>query len=133
MSIVNIDDYLNVTAIDWKTSETFRLLKNAPGTKYQECDEKDKRNYREWVKGLLQATEVTVTFVKSDGTLRDMRCTLDYNKLPVKHVPNISEAEEKAKKPKDPEVQPVFDLDLKQWRSFRYDRLRKISANISLE
>jgi len=25
----------------------------------------------------------------------------------------------------------VYDLDLKEWRSFRYDRLQKITAEIS--
>jgi len=34
---------------------------------------------------------------------------------------------------RDSETQRVFDLDLQQWRSFRYDRLRKVTAEVNFE
>jgi hypothetical protein len=38
--------------------------------------------------------------------------------------------ETKTRKEPDPETQRVYDLDAGAWRSFRYDRLQKITAEI---
>jgi hypothetical protein len=38
--------------------------------------------------------------------------------------------ETKSRKEPDPETQRVYDLDAGAWRSFRYDRLQKITAVI---
>ena len=56
--------------LDWEKAEVFRLLKNQPGTQYQEADEAIRKQLRDWVQNLLVTTEVTVQFVKSDGTVR---------------------------------------------------------------
>ena len=129
----------------WEKAEVFRLLKNQPGTQYQEADEAGRKQLRGWVQNLLDNSEVTVQFVKSDGTVRDMRCTLDRSRIPPappKPVPTEIEASSTAnidglaesKKPRkepDPVTQRVYDLDQNAWRSFRYDRLQKISVEIS--
>jgi hypothetical protein len=36
-------------------------------------------------------------------------------------------------KPEESHTQKVFDLDAGAWRSFRYDRLKKVSATMSFE
>jgi acylphosphatase len=134
-----------VDTLDWEKAEVFRLLKNQPGTQYQEADEADRKQIRGWVQNLLGNTEVTVQFVKSDGTVRDMRCTLARDLIPPappKPVPTAIEASStvnidglaesrKPRKEPDPVTQRVYDLDLNEWRSFRYDRLQKITAEIS--
>jgi hypothetical protein len=75
------------TPLSWEQQEVFRLLKSQPGTMYQESDETGRHIFRDWMRGLLDVSEVTVTFVKADGTLRDMRCTLDRDKIrPSHHV-----------------------------------------------
>ena len=131
--------------MDWEKQEVFRLLKNQPGTHYQEIDEAGRKQMRDWVKNLLGNSEVTVKFVKSDGTVRDMRCTLDSSRIPPappKIVSDKIEASSTAnpdgltenKKPRkepDPVTQRVYDLDVGEWRSFRYDRLQKITAEIN--
>jgi hypothetical protein len=77
-----------------------------------------------------------------------MRCTLDRSRIPpapVKTQPNPAEivntstanvdglAESKPpRREPDPVTQRVYDLDVGAWRSFRYDRLKKISAEINL-
>jgi hypothetical protein len=104
------------------------------------------------VRGVLEVAEITVTFVKADGSLRDMRCTLDRDRIP----PQPPRAEKPAKElpvdglrphgflgedreiaalmePKENHTQKVFDLDAGAWRSFRYDRLKKVSATMSFE
>jgi hypothetical protein len=133
--------------MDWEKAEVFRLLKNAPGTQYQEADAAGQLEIRSWVKNLLSNSEVTVQFVKSDGTIRDMRCTLDGSRIPPappKPVPvdivsssavnidglTVTESRKPRKEP-DPVTQRVYDLDQGEWRSFRYDRLKKITTEIN--
>ena len=36
-------------------------------------------------------------------------------------------------KPEESHTQKVFDLDAGAWRSFRYDRLKKVTATMSFE
>ena len=120
----------------WEQSETVRLLTGRPGTQYQESDETNQAIIRDWVRRLLQTTEVEVEFVKSDGTLRVMRCTTDPDKIPV--VPakvNTGPVdgivtESKPRKQPDPHSIRVFDLDQQAWRSFRFDRLQRVSASL---
>ena len=132
----------------WEKTEVFRLLKNQPGTQYQEADDAGKEQIRSWVKSLLNNSVVNVQFVKSDGTVRDMRCTVDASKvlIPSAKLPTAGAASivasatanidgltesKKPRKEPDPVNQRVYDLDLNEWRSFRYDRLQKISVEIN--
>ena len=135
-----------MTTLDWEKAEVFRLLKNAPGTQYQEADEAGQAEIRAWVKGLLITSEITVDFVKADGTQRSMRCTLDSNKIPPAPVRAIvigsstanpdgldTLGESKPYKPRkepDPHSVRVFDTEKNEWRSFRFDRLQKITAQL---
>lgn len=116
----------------WEQDEIVRLLSNQPGTQYQESDEKGREVIRTWVKDLLHTTEVRLTFTKADGTIRTMRCTLDPLKLPPQSAPVIITNETRRRKEPDQETARVFDLDLQQWRSFRFDRLRNIAAELNL-
>ena len=133
----------------WEQQEVFRLLKSQPGTMYQESDETGRHIFRDWMRGVLEVTEITVTFVKADGTLRDMRCTLNRDFIPTqppraekpaKEAPVdglrqhgfLGEAKE-VTKPEENHTQKVFDLDADAWRSFRYDRLKKVTATMSFE
>jgi hypothetical protein len=135
----------------WEQQEVFRLLKSQPGTTYQESGETGRHIFRDWVRNLLEVSEITVTFVKADGSVRDMRCTLDRDRIP----PQPPRAEKPAKeapvdglrqhgflgeavqnevtKPEESHTQKVFDLDAGAWRSFRYDRLKKVTATMSFE
>jgi len=138
--------------LTWEQQEVFRLLKAQPGTAYQESDESGRMIFRDWIRNLLSVSEITVTFVKADGTVRDMRCTLDRDRIP----PQPPKPEKPAKeppvdglrqhgflgedreiaalvKPEENHTQKVFDLDASAWRSFRYDRLKKVSATMSFE
>ena len=128
----------------WEQQEVFRLLKAQPGTLYQEADVEGRKYFRDWVRGVLEVTEITVTFVKADGTVRDMRCTLDRDKIPPQPPRELNKApvdgivredREKAAllEPEENHTQKVFDLDAGAWRSFRYDRLKKVSATMHFE
>jgi hypothetical protein len=124
----------------WQKQEVVRLLKGAPGTAYQEADDTNRTIMRDWVRSLLQTQPITVTFVKADGTDREMRCTLNPEELPavVQTGPVdgiVSESKKPRKDPKepDPAVIKVYDLEAKSWRSFRMDRLKKITAELNFQ
>jgi hypothetical protein len=123
--------------MDWSKQETVRLLKGAPGTHYQEADDTGKTVIRDWVRSLLQNGTVTVTFIKADGTVRDMRCTLDWQTIPAdkqpQDVPVEKLLETKKRKQPDPHSLRVFDVEKQEWRSFRFDRLRKITAELNFQ
>ena len=130
--------------LTWEQQEVFRLLKSQPGTTYQESDESGRMIFRDWIRNLLNVSEITVTFVKADGTLRDMRCTLDQDRIPPQPpraakparelpVDGIVRENKEVTKPEESHTQKVFDLDAGAWRSFRYDRLKKVTATMSFE
>ena len=129
------------TPLSWEQQEVFRLLKAQPGTTYQESDETGRHIFRDWVRGVLEVTEITVTFVKADGTLRDMRCTLDRDKIPPQPPRQLNKApvdgivreSRKPRKEPDPHSIRVFDLEKQEWRSFRFDRLRKVTATLDFQ
>ena len=126
----------------WEKDEVVRLLRSQPGTQYQEADDMIKEQIREWVRGLLQNSEVTVTFTKADGTDRDMLCTLDHSRIPVSiakpvsttaPVDGIVRESRKPKKEPDPHSIRVFDLEKQEWRSFRFERLKKVTAVLNFQ
>jgi hypothetical protein len=123
--------------MDWSKQEMVRLLKNAPGTQYQEADDTSKTVIRDWVRSLLQKGTITVTFIKADGTVRDMKCTLDWASIPPdaiklsSPVDGIVKENKKPRKEPDPHSLRVFDVDKGEWRSFRFDRLQKITAELN--
>jgi len=134
---------------DWSKQETVRILKSIPGTQYQEADDTGKKEIYDWLRGLLQTTPMTVTFVKADGTVRDMNCTLKWGLIPDDKRPkaeivtgpipgNIFETATTLKAPKAPKAPSelslrVFDLEKSEWRSFRLDRMKKITATLNFE
>jgi hypothetical protein len=81
--------------------------------------------------GVLKKGEVSVKFTKKDGTERTMRCTTNTDRIPVELHPKNDQ------KKVNESVQTAFDLDINEWRSFRWDSViwystedRTIIANI---
>lgn len=75
----------------------------------------------EAINKMLQNGVVNVTFTKKDGSERVMRCTKNLSmvseeKLPKGYDMNLSN-----------DVFRVYDLDINEWRSFRYDSIKLIS------
>ena len=115
--------------MDWEKQETMRLLQGRPGTVYQESSDEEKKKYREWLKNILHTGVTTVTFVKADGSLRDMKATLDPAHIP--QFPILNEArQEKIGKVENNDVCKVWDTEAGAWRSFRYDRIKTISISL---
>jgi len=126
----------------WEKDEVVRLLRSQPGTQYQEADDQIKEQIRSWVRGLLTNSEINVTFTKADGTDREMLCTLDHSRIPVSvakpvsttaPVDGIVRESKKPKKDPDPHSIRVFDLEKQEWRSFRFERLKKVTATLDFQ
>jgi hypothetical protein len=116
----------------WEKQEVVRLLKGAPGTQYQEADDANKAIIRDWIRSLLQKDSITVIFTKSDGSDREMLCTLNPDHLPPTPTAPVDGIVKESKQRKQPDEHSirVFDLEKKEWRSFRFDRLKKVTAEL---
>lgn len=78
----------------------------------------------------IASDAIWVTFTKKSGETRHMRCTTNSSLIPVEQHPKTplcdasALAETALSVPvKDPNLFTVFDLDINEWRSFRYEKL----------
>ena len=92
-------------------------------TYYQQASEDERRTMRDWVRSLLRERTVHITFVKADGTERRMPCTLVADQLPPRTVTE-------ATREPNPHVCQVWDPERAVWRSFRWDRVRRIEFTL---
>jgi len=90
-----------------------------------EWTDKDWDKFTEWLKGMLTVSEGIVTFTKSDGTERVMKCTLVPDQLPKVEI------KEGAKPRKESTTSMrVFDLEKNEWRSFTIKKVKQVNFTI---
>ena len=82
-------------------------------------DTKEAKKSRKWLTKLLAEYVVEVTFTKKDGTERVMNCTLHEDFLPETTGAGRAVNED---------VLAVFDTDVEDWRSFRWDSIKSIKV-----
>jgi len=70
------------------------------------------------LKQALSEDVVTVKFVKVNGTVRDMNCTLS-----KKHIPELPADQTVAPKSVSPTTTRVWDIDAGAWRSFKHESI----------
>lgn len=78
---------------------------------------------REGIRNMLRASVIEVTFTKSDGTSRTMKCTLNEEFIPQKDTTTEPTTARKV----NPDVCPVWDMENQAWRSFRWDSITNIA------
>jgi hypothetical protein len=89
------------------------------------------QTFRTEMKEALKGGICTVVFTKSDGTEREMRCTLKQELLPKEafKTPEANQAQSvaapKQRKPKPDSNLSVWDLDKNAWRSFNLPTVTK--------
>lgn len=93
--------------------------------------EKETKLFKKWLKSHLAFGPVTVTFTKKDGTERVMKCTTSTSLVPVEPV--VEGAEPKREKKVNEDVMPVYDLESKAWKSFRWDSIKQVTFTIGEE
>lgn len=92
--------------------------------KQMTLSEKELKLFKKWLRSHLAFGPVTVTFTKKDGTERVMNCTTSSELVPA--VPIVENAEPKKEKKVNEEVMPVYDLEAKAWKSFRWDSIKQV-------
>lgn len=85
--------------------------------------DKDVKIFKKWLKSHIAYGPTTIVFTKKDGTERTMTCTTNSELVPAEP---IVEGVEKKEKKINEEVMPVYDLDAKGWRSFRWDSIKQV-------
>lgn len=115
--------------MNFEQQQIWNRLRNEPGNYYERAAEPEREDFRRLVKDVLQDGKVLVEFVKSDGTVRTMNCTLNEAAGAKYVVKENKETSAKTKKPNN-DVQVVWDCDQEAWRSFRWDRLKRIEFSI---
>jgi hypothetical protein len=81
------------------------------------------KKFKRWLKSHLRYGPVTVIFTKKDGTERVMECTTNPDLVPAVEV---KESVEKKEKKVNEDVMPVYDLEVKAWKSFRWDSIKQV-------
>ena len=87
-------------------------------------NEKDFKLFKKWLRSHLAFGPVTVVFTKKDGTERVMECTTSPDLVPVE--PIVESAEPKREKKVNEDVMPVYDLESKHWKSFRWNSVKEV-------
>ncbi|NDG31831.1 DUF2693 domain-containing protein [bacterium] len=98
-------------------------------SQYSTWGEEDRAAFRSWLKSLLKSDIVNLTFRKNDGTMREMRCTLRDEYL----IESKSTTEPKKPRKVSEDSIAVIDLDKNEWRSFRYDSVKRVNFTIAQE
>ena len=83
-------------------------------------------NLRQDLREFLFDGEIEVKFEKVDGTERVMRCTLHPDLIPDAMMPK---GDIDPQTTENLDIIKVFDIEVKQWRSFRLDNLIYIKTN----
>ncbi len=86
---------------------------------YVNADNEGKAKFRNWLLTVLGTTVVSITFTKTNGQVRQMRCTT----MPsyVNNVVSSSDSEFICK---------VWDVDANAWRSFYFDSITDLSFDL---
>ena len=100
--------------------------------------EKDFKLFKKWLKSHLAFGPVTITFTKKDGSERVMECTTSPSLVPfveeAVHVTNTDNPIDfpvvKKEKKVNEDVCPVYDLESKHWKSFRWDSVKQVTFTI---
>jgi hypothetical protein len=87
-------------------------------------ESKEAKKSRKWLTNLLNEYVVEVTFTKKDGTERVMNCTLLEDYLP--ETTGVGSAASL-------DALAVYDTDVEDWRSFRWDSIKAIKVVVESE
>lgn len=82
--------------------------------------------FQNWLRGVLHDNDIKdlcVTFTKKDGTERKMFCTLAESLIPADKIPKEAGSTGGS-------ALRVFDTQLNEWRSFRWDSITDINFTL---
>lgn len=119
--------------MEFEKEQVWRRIANSGEHENYYCQTTDaeRESFRTWLKSLLRSQSVLVEFTKANGETRVMECTLS-EQLGAKYaVHTVAEgAKPKAPKKANTDACAVWDLKQGAWRSFRWDRVKRIDFKI---
>ncbi len=78
----------------------------------------------EFLEKIKKESAVSIRFrKKTTNELRDMRCTLDFSRIPLHQRPKGFDFAKALKLISNNQILHVFDLDKQEWRSVPFDRV----------
>ena len=92
---------------------------------YSTTTPKEQKACRDWLTSHLKYGPVTVDFLKKDGTMRTMKCTLQESAIPT-----YEKKTERVRTTSTDDAISVVDLEKNEWRSFRYDSVKSVSFTL---
>jgi hypothetical protein len=113
--------------MSFEQDQVWRSISGDPGNYYCNASESERQMFKDWIQNLLHERAVIVDFVKADGDFRSMKCTLN-ELLGAKYT--VNENKDKSTKKSNPDVCVVWDVNQGAWRSFRWDRLKKVQFDL---
>lgn len=88
---------------------------------YASFSDEERNLFKTWLGGLLREGIVDLTFVKKDGTIRNMRATLKEGLV----APTSGTG-----KTGNGELIAVTDVEINEWRSVRFDSIKEIKFSL---
>jgi hypothetical protein len=88
---------------------------------YASFTDEERTIFKTWLGGLLRDGVVDLTFVKKDGTIRNMKATLKED---------LVAAVSGTGKIRNDESIAVTDTEINQWRSIRFDSIKEIKFSL---
>ena len=85
-------------------------------------------NVLQFWKKIYDEKEVIIKFTKKSGIDRIMRCTLDFNKIPINDRPKKINVDQILKLLKKNEIVHVYDLEVKGWRSVPFSKVEYVES-----
>jgi hypothetical protein len=102
------------------TWQEFHTWAHTDEPNYDDAEDQDE------LKDKLKKGIVSVSFIKVDGSTRNMRCTLSEDYI----VPTDTTKVPTRTKVQNDEVLAVWDVDANGWRSFRWDSIQSVSVGV---
>ena len=92
-------------------------------------NDKEFEEFKTWTLGVLHdenIKDLCVTFTKKDGSERALRCTLFEGRIPAEKTPK----NESTSATSSGSAVRVFDTEISEWRSFRWDSVTKVEFSL---
>jgi hypothetical protein len=114
--------------MDFDQAVMWRRLSGDPGNYYCQAAEPERAQFRSFFEARLHEGQATVEFTKADGSQRVMICTLSEDHGARYHSNNtdVTVNQTAQNRRAHSEVRTVWDCEAKAWRSFRWDRLKRV-------
>jgi hypothetical protein len=128
--------------MEFEREQILKRLSDSGKYQTEICASEDleKMTFRIRIRQLLWENPILIEFEKADGTIRVIECTLSYehgakhSAVEVVETGTLGMFSTLSYKPSNKKINPdictVWDIKKSAWRSFRWDRIKKIDYRV---